>query len=116
MDMPSPLLLTHDQLLQCFRTSLRKRTWRRLQDRERALYRAALWYSKYQRIVNETMMTKLSALVEKLQETQGMRIVNRGLAKATALLTGIEYGNSGWMFALKAWLKDPDYIFWLGTS
>ena len=46
--MPFPLLPTYDQLLQCFRTSLRKRTWRRLQYRERALYQAALGYAKHQ--------------------------------------------------------------------
>ena len=67
MHMPLPLL-SHDQLLQCFRTALRKRTWRRLHARERALYRAALVYSKYQRIINETVVARLSALVEKLEE------------------------------------------------
>jgi hypothetical protein len=42
--------------------------------------------------------------------------MKRGLAKATALLTGIKNGLSGWVLALKAWLMDPDYIFWLGTD
>jgi hypothetical protein len=32
------------------------------------LYRAALVYSKYQRIINETVVARLSALVEKLEE------------------------------------------------
>jgi hypothetical protein len=51
-------------------------TWRRLQSRERAFFRAALWYSKSPRIVNETVVAKLSGLLEKLQETRGVRILN----------------------------------------
>jgi hypothetical protein len=116
MHMPFPLL-THDQLLKCFRTSLRKRTWRRLQYRERALYQAALWYSKHQRIVNETLVAKLSALVEKLLETSGLRIVKRGQEKAAALLHRIEQNSvAGWVLVLKEWLKNPTYIFWLGMA
>jgi len=36
--------------------------------------------------------------------------VKRGLARAAALLTGIENGISGWLLALKLWLKDPESI------
>jgi len=64
-------LLTYDQLLQCFQTALRKRTWRRLQDCERALYRAALWYLTYQSIVNQTVVATLSTLIGELQEMRG---------------------------------------------
>lgn len=65
--------------------------------------------------MNESLLLKLERLIEQLTETRGQRIVKRWLAKATALLTGIENGSSGWMFALQAWLKDPDSIFWLGA-
>jgi hypothetical protein len=68
-------------------------------------------------IVNESLLVKLSRLMEQLLETRGMRIVRRGLAKATALLRdGAEKGIFSWAPRLKEWLKDPDYIFWLGTS
>ena len=109
-------LLTADQLLQCFRKSLRTGRWRRLSYREKALFRASLDYLKRGgQILNESLLVKLERLVEQLTETQGMRIVKRGSAKAKMLLNGIENGLSGWMFALKQWLTDPDYIFWLGT-
>ena len=109
-------LLTADQLLQCFRKSLRTGRWRRLSYREKALFRASLDYLKRGgQILNESLLVKLERLVEQLTETQGMRIVKRGLAKAAALLNGVENGVSGWLLQLKAWLIDPDYIFWLGT-
>jgi hypothetical protein len=41
------------------------------------LYRAALWYSKYQRIVNETIVAKLLLLMAKLLETSGLHIMKR---------------------------------------
>jgi len=113
--MPVPLL-TLDQLLQCYRKSVRTRTWRRLHYLDKALFRASLDYLRRGgRILNESLLAKLSRLVELLTETRGQRIVRRGLAKAAALLTGIENGMIGWVLHLKEWLQDPDYIFWLGT-
>jgi len=79
------------------------------------LYRAALGYAKHHTLVNETVVAKLLALLEMLTETRGMLIFKRGLAKAAVLLNGVEHGLSGWVLQLKEWLKDPDYIFWLGT-
>lgn len=110
-------LLTADQLLQCFRKSLRTGRWRRLSYREKALFRASMDYLKRGgQILNESLLLKLGLLVEQLLETRGGKIVKRGLAKAAAILNGVENGVSGWLLQLKTWLKDPDYIFWLGTS
>ena len=119
--MPFPLLahdqlLTYDRLQRCFRKSVRTGGWRRLHYLDKALFRASLNYLKRGgRILNESLLVKLERLIEQLTETRGQRIVKRGLTKAAALLNGFENGLSGWMFALQAWLKDPDYIFWLGT-
>ena len=61
-------------------------------------------------------MAKLLALVETLKKTKGMRIFKRGLKKAVEMLDrGEETGVFVWAPRLKDWLKDPDYIFWLGT-
>jgi hypothetical protein len=56
---------------------------------------------------------KLSTLVEKLKETKGARIFKRGCEKAVELL---EKGDSifAWAPSLREWLKDADYVFWLG--
>ena len=113
--MPVPLL-TADQLLQCYRKGVRTGRWRRLYYREKALFRASLDYLRRGwRILNESLLLKLERMVGQLLETRGQRIVRRGLAKAATILNGIENGVSGWVFALKHWLKDPDYIFSLGT-
>ena len=112
------LLLSYDQLLQCFRKSLRTKTWRRLHYLDKALFRASLDYLRRGgRILNEALLVKLERLIEQLLETRGQRIVSRGLAKAAALLReGAEKGLFSWVPRMNEWLKDPDYIFWLGTN
>jgi len=117
MHMPVPLL-TADQLLQCYRKSIRTGTWRRLHYLDKALFRASLDYLRRGgRILNESLLVKLGQLVEQLIETRGQRIVSRGLAKAAALLRdGAAKGLFGWVPRMKEWLKDPDYIFWPGTN
>jgi len=110
-------LLTYDRLQQCYRKSVRTGRWRRLHYLDKVLFRASLDYLKRGgRILNKALSGKLSWLLATLSETRGQRIVKRGLAKAAGLLTGIEKGLSGWVLDLKAWLQDPDYIFWLGTE
>jgi hypothetical protein len=64
-------------------------------------------------ILSETRMKKY---MERLQETRGRRIFRLGFAKAAALLRdGADKGLFSWAPRMKEWLKDPDYIFWLGT-
>ena len=67
-------------------------------------------------IVNKVVVEKLLALIEKLLETSGVREFIRGSKKAAELLQrGDENGLFAWAPRLRYWLKDPDYIFWLGT-
>ena len=73
-------------------------------------------YVKHHSIVNRLLVEKLLGVVERLKETKGMRIFKRGLKKAVELLEkGEEKGVFAWAPRLKDWLRDPDYIFWLGT-
>jgi len=112
-----PEAVTSEDLFATWRKGQRTGRWRRLRFLDRALYKASLQYLRHGgRILNESLLAKLERLVEQLTETRGQRILKRGVAKAAALLSGIENGISGWLLQLKAWLKDPDYIFWLGTS
>ena len=61
-------------------------------------------------------MEKLLGLVARLKETKGMRIFKRGFEKAVELLEkGEENGIFVWVPRLRYWLKEPDYVFWLGT-
>lgn len=110
-------MLTYKELLESFRKGLRNGNWRKQNFLNKALYRASLWYAKHQRsIVNTSLVEKLSALIEKLIETKGMRIFKRGFKKAVEMLAkGEEKRVFTWAPQLEQWLRDPDYIFWLGT-
>jgi hypothetical protein len=76
-----------------------------------------MWYAKHGRsIVNGLLVERLFGLIEKLKETKGIRIFRRGLKKAVEILEkGEENGVFVWAPSLKKWLKDRDYVFWLGT-
>ena len=105
--------ITVDVLFAVFRRGLRNGNWRKLKERERALYKAALFYLRRGgKIVSESVLEKLRFLMEKLNETRGMRIFRRGFERAIGILRACE---NAFMAPLKKWLKDPDYIFWLGT-
>ncbi len=76
------------------------------------------WGAKRGRsIVNGKLVEKLLELVARLKETKGMRIFKRGFERAAVLLQkGEEKGVFVWVPRLKDWLRDPAYIFWLGTA
>jgi len=108
--------ITYEELFTGFKKGLRNGNWRKLRFMDKALYRAAMWYAKRRCIVNGELMEKLLGFIEKLKETKGMRIFKRGFEKAVEMLEkGEEKGVFAWAPSLKKWLKDPDYIFWLGT-
>jgi len=102
---------------------------------EKALFNASLAYTKplkrrvvingrrqkievARTIVETRLVQKLDALFDKLLETRGMKIFKRGYAKARTLLDNENNGAAvfTWAPRLKEWLKDADYIFWLGTN
>ena len=74
-------------------------------------------YARYGRsIVNEKLVEKLLELAARLKETKGMQIFKSGYVKAVAMLDrGEEKRVFVWAPRLKDWLRDPDYIFWLGA-
>jgi len=110
-------VITYKELLSNFKKGMRNGNWRKQKSVDKALHRASLWYAKHRgSIVNTALVEKPSVLIEKLKETKSMRIFKRGLKKAVEMLD--KYGENGvfiWASQLKHWLKDPDYIFRLGT-
>ena len=105
--------ITEDVLFAVFRRGLRNGNWKKLKKRERALFKAALFYLRRGgRIVSALVLEKLCFLIDKLNETIGMRIFRRGFERAIGILRACK---NAFMAPLKKWLKDPDYIFWLGT-
>ena len=108
-------MFTYKELLTSFRKGLRNGNWGKLSRLEKALYMASLWYSRVKgAIINEQLVKKLLVLVDKLKATSGARIFKRGYEKAVELLSKGE-GVFVWAPSLREWLKDPDYIFWLGA-
>ncbi len=106
--------ITGDELFAVFRRGLRNGNWRKLRERERALFKAALCYLRQGgRIVSVSVSEKLRFLIDKLNETIRMRIFRKGFERAIEILNVCE--NLAWSSSLKKWLKEPDYIFWLGT-
>ena len=105
--------ITVDVLFASFRRGLRNGNWRKLKAGERALFKAALCYLRRGgRIASALVLEKLRFLIAKLNETIGMRLFRRGFERAIGILRECE---NAFMAPLKKWLKDPDYIFWLGT-
>ena len=110
------MIYTYDDLHTSFRKGQRNGNWRKLRRLEKALYRASLWYSKIRGgIINEKLVRMLSVLVAKLKETKGARVFKRGYEKAVVLLSRGE-SIFAWAPSLREWLKDPDYVFWLGAG
>ena len=105
--------LTVDVLFAIYRRGIRNGNWRKLKASERALFKAALCYLRRGgRIVSVSVLEKLRFLVAKLNETIRMRIFRKGFERAIEILNACE---NAWYPYLKKWLKEPDYIFWLGT-
>ena len=109
-------IFIYEELLTCFRKGQRNGNWRKLSRLEKALFATSLWYSRVRGvIINKKLVGMLSMLVDKLKATSGARVFKRGFEKAVKLLN-----NGGsifvWAPSLRKWLKDPDYVFWLGTG
>lgn len=110
--------MKYAELLSYFRKGLRNGNWHRLSHRREGLYRAVLFYTKAKgEIVNSKLAAMVLSIVGKLTETFGLRILKAGQEKANRILS--TYGENGvfeWCPQLKEWLREPDYIFWLGLS
>jgi hypothetical protein len=127
------VVVTHTMLREKYRKGLIRGNWRVLSGNEKALFNAALTYTKPKwqmvllngrkhkidvgRTIVETRLVQLlKEIFVKLLETRGMKILKRGQAKASALLYRLEQtGAACWLVGLKDWLKDPAYLFWLGA-
>jgi hypothetical protein len=82
------------------------------------LFKASLELARLRgRIVNPSLIKAVENIVSKLLQTPATRILQLGREHASRLLK--LYGSNGvfkWAPSLKNWLKDPEYMFWLGVS
>ena len=110
----------HEELRCAFLKGRRNGNWKKLARMEKALYRVALSYTMPRRgvgrsIVSESVVNKLLILIKKLLETPSQRIFKRGFEKAVKLIRKTAIKSGVLLSALNNWLRNPDYIFWLGT-
>ena len=100
-----------------WRKGLRNGNWRKLNPLKKGLYMAAMWYAKVNgkgKILSGRLVAMLEDIIEKLMETVKVRIFRVGLAKAEDMERG-DKKVFDWAPELREWLRDPDYIFWLGV-
>lgn len=105
----------YEELKSEMRKGMRNGNWRRLNTREKGFLRAAMWYARVKgKVVNSLVVVMLVDIIEKLRETIKDKIFQAGLAKAEEMLSSYKQVFN-WASQLKEWLRDPDYVFWLGT-
>ena len=108
---------SYTELLSLFHKGLRNGSWRRLDRLEKDFYRATLWYAKVKgEISSSKLTTMLLSIAEKLRETLNIKIYRVGLERAGRLAEALEAGALTWCPNLKNWLKQPNYVFWLGLT
>ena len=110
--------MRYAELLSYFRKELRSGNWHRLSYLEKGLYRAVLFYTRVKcEIVNSKLAAMVLSIIEKVTENTGFRILKAGRGEAKRMLSTYEgKGAFVWCPELKEWLREPDYILWLGLS
>jgi hypothetical protein len=110
--------LSYRSLLAVRLKAYRNGGWRRLGGFEKALFRAALDLARLRgRIVNPLLLSKVENIIYRLLQTPATRILQLGREHASRLLE--LYGGNGvfkWAPSVRSWLKDPEYLFWLGLN
>jgi hypothetical protein len=98
--------------------SLRNGGWRRLNGVEKAFFKASVELARLRsRIVNPSLIKAVKTIVSKLLQTPSTKVLQLGSERASSLLKLYE-GNGvlKWAPSVRNWLKDSEYLFWLGVS
>jgi len=111
-------MLTHTQLISYLKRGIRNRNWHKLERIEKALFRAAIEFTKIKnKIINPNLISILTQIIRKLILTPSLQIVKKGLELAKwKMKIYEENGVFTWCPKLKQWLKTPTYIAWLGLE
>ncbi|MBO3810167.1 MAG: hypothetical protein FGF50_11330 [Candidatus Brockarchaeota archaeon] len=115
---PSREGLSFQGLIKVMLKACRNGGWRRLNGFERALFKASVELAKLRGcLVNPALVDRLKTIVSKLLQTPGVRILRLGRDYADHLLR--LYSRNGvakLIPEIKRWLRDPDYLLWLGVK
>ena len=106
------LSLSSSDLSRFYRLCLRKGSWNNLSAMDKAFYIACMKLSKIKKIINREIIYALTTIMKKLNSFEE-KIMKKGKEVAEAL----SKSKTVIMIpAIKDWLKDPNYIFWLGLT
>jgi hypothetical protein len=106
------LSLSFSDLSRFYRLCLRKGSWNNLSTMDKAFYIACMKLSKVRKIINKNIIYALTTIMKKLDSFKE-KIMKKGKEVAEVLLKS----KTVMMIpVMKDWLKDPNYIFWLGLT
>jgi hypothetical protein len=106
------LILSFSDLSRFYKSCLRKGSWNNLSAMDEAFYIACMKLSKIKKIINKEIIDVLTTIMKKLNSFKE-KIIKKGKEVAEML----SKSKTVMMIpAIKDWLKDPNYIFWLGLT
>jgi hypothetical protein len=104
--------LSFSDLSRFYRLCLRKGSWNNLSAIDKAFYIACMKLSKIRKIINKEIIYALTTIMKKLDSFKE-KIMKKGKEVADTILKS----KTVMMIPkIKDWLKDPNYIFWLGLT
>jgi hypothetical protein len=104
--------LTFSDLSRFYRSCLRKGLWNNLSALDKAFYIACMKLSKIKKIINKEIIYALITIMKKLDSFKE-KIIKKGKEVAEVL----SKSKTVIMIpTMKDWLRDPNYIFWLGLT
>jgi len=106
------LSLTFSDLSRFYKSCLRKGSWNNLSAMDKAFYIACMKLSKIRKIINKNIIYALTTIMKKLDSFKE-KIMKKGKEVAEVLSKS---KTAVMMPKIKDWLKDPNYIFWLGLT
>ena len=110
--------ITYNRLRAVLEKAYRNGNWRKLSLIERALYRGVMQLARLRgKIVNPSLVDRIKQIISKLVQTPVARILQLAREQVFRILE--LYSRNGvfkWALSVKQWLKDPEYLFWLGAK
>jgi len=106
------LALSFSDLSRFYKLCLRRGLWNNLSALDKAFYIACMKLSKIKKIINKEIIDTLILIMKKLNSFKE-RMMKKGKEVAEILLKS---KTVIMIPAIKDWLKDPNYIFWLGLT
>jgi hypothetical protein len=106
------LSLSFSDLSRFYKLCLRRGLWNNLSALDKAFYIACMKLSKIKKIINKEIIEAVMSIMKKLNSFKE-KIMNKGKEVAEAILKS---KTVIMIPAIKDWLRNPNYIFWLGLT